>query len=380
MKVTLQLQLLPTADQKATVLATMERFNAAASFAAKVGFDAGVYSQPSIHERAYREIRERFGLSAQMAVRAIGKAVESFARDKTKCPTFQPHGAVTYDERILGFKGLDKVSLGTLTGRMVLPLVYREYQGQRFDRLKGQCDLVYRGGKFYLYSTADVPENPPGDVQDYLGVDLGIVNIATTSDGETIRGAGVESVRRKHNLHRKRLQRRGTKGARKKLKRVAAKESRFRRHQNHGISKEIVTTAKRTSRGIALEDLKGIRQRVTARGGDARNRLSGWSFSQLYSFLACKARIAGVAVVTVDPRNTSRTCAACGHRAKSNRMSRGEFSCKACGDEANADVNAARNIRALGSTKGPSKNGFQVSTGRCHCHPRSHAPRGNAVS
>jgi putative transposase len=72
MKLTLLLQLLPTADQKHALLDTMERFNAASSFAAKVAFEAGVYSQPSIHKRCYREIREQFGLSAQMAVRAIG--------------------------------------------------------------------------------------------------------------------------------------------------------------------------------------------------------------------------------------------------------------------------------------------------------------------
>src|SRR6516165_2961278 len=135
MKLTLQLQLIPTAEQKDVLLATMERFNEAASFAAKVGFEAGVFSQPSIHKLAYAEIRERFGLSAQMAVRAIGKAVEVFKRDKTERPEFQPRGAVTYDERILSFKGLDRVSLWTLSGRMVLPLAYGEYQGERIDRL-----------------------------------------------------------------------------------------------------------------------------------------------------------------------------------------------------------------------------------------------------
>src|SRR6516164_4577939 len=108
MKLTLQMRLLPAPDQKATLLATMERFNQAASFAAKVGFEAGVFSQPSIHARCYREIRERFGLSSQMAVRAIGKAVEVFARDKSQCPAFKPRGAITYDQRILSFEGLDK--------------------------------------------------------------------------------------------------------------------------------------------------------------------------------------------------------------------------------------------------------------------------------
>jgi putative transposase len=93
MKLTIQLQLLPDPDQEAVLLATMERFNEAASFAARLGFEAGVFSQPSIHKLAYKEIRDRFGLSAQMAVRAIGKAVEAFRRDKTKCPVFKPQGA-----------------------------------------------------------------------------------------------------------------------------------------------------------------------------------------------------------------------------------------------------------------------------------------------
>ncbi|MBV8607771.1 MAG: hypothetical protein JO034_09950, partial [Singulisphaera sp.] len=107
MKLTLQVQVLPDAERTETLLATMERFNAAANFAAEVGFEAGVFSQPSIHERCYKEIRERFGLSAQMAVRAIGKAVEAFKRDKAIRPEFRPRGAVTYDQRILSFKGLD---------------------------------------------------------------------------------------------------------------------------------------------------------------------------------------------------------------------------------------------------------------------------------
>src|SRR6185437_2918498 len=76
-----------------------------------------------------------------------------------------------------------------------------------------------------------------------------------------------------------------------------------------------------------------------------RNRLSGWSFGQLYAFVAYKAELAGVTVVTVDPRNTSRTCAECGHCSKSNRKSQSEFVCKMCGHRAHADSNAARNHR-----------------------------------
>lgn len=350
MKLTIQMQVLPDADQKAILLRTMERFNAAASFAAKVGFEAGVFSQPSIHKLAYSEIRERFGLSAQMAVRAIGKAVECFKRDKTKCPVFTPRGAVTYDERILSFKGLDKVSLWTLSGRMLLAMIYGEYQGQRFDRIKGQVDLVYRGGKFYLFATVDLPDKPPIEPKGFLGIDLGIVNLATDSDGTAHAGDDVEKVRRRRHESRRSYQRTGTKSAKRRLKKMARREANFRRNENHRIANELVKLAKDTDRGIGLEDLSGIRDRTTVRAKD-RARHSGWAFAQLQAFIAYKAKLAGVPVVFVDARNTSRTCSVCGHCEKGNRKSQAEFACQHCGFSENADRNAARNIRDRANVK-----------------------------
>lgn len=128
MKLTLQLKLVPSADQHTALLETMRAFNAAASYAAQVGFAAHVFTQQSIHVRCYRELRDRFGLSSQMAVRAIGKAVECFKRDKKTCPVFRPDGAMTYDERLLGWKGPASVSLLTLQGRQMVAMVYGEYQ------------------------------------------------------------------------------------------------------------------------------------------------------------------------------------------------------------------------------------------------------------
>ena len=213
MKLTLQLQLLPTAEQGADLLATMERFNEAASFAAAVGFEAKVYGQVSIHSLCYRDIRERFGLSAQMAVRAIAKAVECFQRDKTICPVFKPHGAICYDQRVLSFKGLTSVSLWAMTGRLLIPFVCGDYQRERQGRIKGQADLVHRGGKFYLLCTIDMPEDAPIDPEGMLGVDLGIVNIATDSEGEAFSGANVQRNRRRRATARKQHQRKGTKRA-----------------------------------------------------------------------------------------------------------------------------------------------------------------------
>jgi len=343
-KLTLQLQLLPDGEQRARLLATMERVNEAATFAARKGFEAGVFSQPSIHKLAYAEIRSRFGLSAQMAVRAIGKAVECFARDKTVCPVFKPHGAITYDERIFSFKGLDRVSLWALPeGRVIVPLVYGEYQKQRFDRIKGQADLVFRKGKFYLYCTVNLPASAPIQPGEFLGVDLGIANIASDSDGNRHSGSEIKSVRHRHRRLRTKLQKKQTRAAKRRLKQLAGSERRFATHVNHCISKQIVAEAKRSGRGIAVEELMGIRERVKA-GRKQRAVLHSWAFSQLRLFLAYKAALAGVTLAAVDPRNTSRTCAACGHCAKENRKTQDQFRCCACNHEAHADINAAVNI------------------------------------
>ena len=352
MKLTLQIQVLPDSNQSKLLLATMRQFNAAASHAARIGFDAGVFSQPSIHGRCYRELREKFGLSSQMAVRAIGKAVECFSCDKNRCPVFKPYGAMTYDERLMSFKGMDRVSLLTLEGRKIIPIIFGEYQRERFDRLKGQCDLVYRNGKFYLFCSIDLPDKSPIEVADFIGVDMGVAKIITTSDGEHVSGEHVETVRQRHFVARRSLgrkmsrnnKRRTRKNARRALNRIGNKESRFRRHLNHCIAKTLVMNAKDTARGIALENLTHIRDRTRFRR-DQRAKMGGWAFAQLRQFVTYKGRLYGVPVVTVDPKNTSRTCNQCGHCEKANRKSQGEFICRACGYTANADLNAARNIR-----------------------------------
>jgi putative transposase len=251
---------------------------------------------------------------------------------------------------------LQRAGLWTLTGRMILPIVYGEYQGERFDRMKGQVDLVYRDGQFFLYATIETPEGSPIEVKGFLGVDLGIVNIATDSDGGNHSGADVEKVRQRHLKNRRRYQKKESKGARKALQRQRRREARFRRHQNHCVSKRLVETAKDTGRGIAMEKLDGIRERTTVRAKD-RARHSGWAFLQLRSFVEYKAQLAGVPVVLVDPRNTSRTCNVCGHCEAGNRTTRDDFVCKHCGHSAPADLNAARNHRdrAWGTSKRPSE-------------------------
>jgi IS605 OrfB family transposase len=347
-------KLAPTPEQAEEIDATLKAFASACDFAAETARRIGSTNKVKVQHAAYREIREQFGLSANLAIRAIARACAVLKVPAKMHSTFDPT-SIDYDARIFAFQEWNwTFGLTLLGGRRKIATVLGDRQRSLLKGKKPTASVLVkrRDGRYFLH--VPLPEGAPDPIQaeDTVGVDLGIAKIATTSDDpEGHCGKPVEKVRKKHNLQRKRLQRKRTKGAKKKLCRLAGKEARFRQHENHVISKKIVEAAKRTGRGIALEDLQGIRDRIRARGGDARNRLSGWSFRQLYSFLSYKAADAGIPIVTVDPRNTSRTCSDCGYCERGNRKSQSVFECKHCGFSADADWNAARNIRALANRK-----------------------------
>jgi putative transposase len=318
-----------------------------------VAFERRLANKIALQQLVYYDVRERFGLSAQLTVRAIAKVVEAYKRDKAIRPSFRPHGAVCYDQRIMRWLGVEAVSLTTLEGRIEVPIRFGAYQAARLDRRQGQADLIYRDGVFYLYATIDTPEPPPGEPDDYLGIDLGIVNLAVDSDGTTYSGTAVDHRRRVDAHRRRNLQRKATKSAKRKLRQLGGKRARYQRNENHRISKAVLRNAKDTGRGIALEDLKGIRDRVTVTRRQ-RARHGNWGFAQLRGFIEYKAKAGGVRVVAVDPRNTSRTCPECGHCDNANRPTRDRFCCQACGLAAPADQIAARNIRARAAVMRPN--------------------------
>ena len=124
------------------------------------------------------------------------------------------------------------------------------------------------------------------------------------------------------------------------------REARHVKNTNHILSKTIVTEAERTGRGLSLEELKGIRNRVRLRKPQ-RVALHSWAFARLGDFIVYKAKRAGVPLVFVDPAYTSQTCAECGHVDKRNRVDQGLFICRGCGVVAHADRNASHNIATL---------------------------------
>lgn len=354
-KLVAAVKLLVDEAQRARLLATMERVNEACSWLAEQAFALQSADKIKLQRLFYYQIRDRFGLSAQHAIRAISKICEVYKRDKSQLPRFGKHGAVPYDQRLYTFKnGLDRVSLLALDGRIVVPCAIGAYHRGRLEGVRGQADLVYRKGKLYLYVTVDVPDGSPIDPEGWLGVDLGIRNLAVDSDGEQHSGEKTLAVRSRIGKLRASLQRAGTRSARRHLRKLRRREQGFHAHENHRISKHIVRKARDTGRGIAVEELTGIRDRVTVRKAQ-RGALHSWSFAQLRAFLAYKALLSGVAFVAVDPRDTSRTCPRpeCRRVDKASRRSQAEFVCTGCGFAAHADWVGAFNIASRGPVIGP---------------------------
>lgn len=346
MKLTAKIKLHPNSDQAAALLTTLETINAACDYISQAAWDNRTFNRNKLHKLVYYDVRARFKLSAQATVRAIAKVVDAYKLDKATQRTFKPHGGAAYDLRLLTYKD-GYVSVWTMDGRVEVPYVAGERQHEQLKRQKGESDLLYIRGEFYLAATCEVEEAEPIEAEGVLGVDLGIKNIATTSDGERYAGNHLNNVRRRRRRQRKKIQAVGTKSARRKLKRLSGKERRHATHTNHVISKQIVETAKGTNRAIALEELKGIRNRIRLRRSQ-RDDLHSWSFHQLGEFIKYKAQRAGVPVVFVDPAYTSQACNVCGSVDKRNRPNQETFLCTQCGHADHADINAALNISVRG--------------------------------
>ena len=345
MKLTAQVKLLATSDQKVLLDRTLRAANAACTFASGVAWQARTFRQFALHRLVYREIRARFHLSAQMAVRVIAKVADAYKAGRKGERSFQPRGCFPYDLHLLSWKmAAPTVSLWTLGGRQVIRFACGKRQLSLLAYQHGETDLVYREGQFYLLATCEVPEATPSAPTDILGVDLGIRNLAVDSDGTRYSGNHILSLRHRHRKLRQRLQAKGTRSAKRRLKLRRRKERRFQTDVNHRIAKAIVASAQDTHRAIALEALQGIRGRVSVRRAQ-RATLHSWAFAQLQAFIRYKAQRAGIPVLFVDPRYTSQTCPRCGHVARANRSSQSAFRCVACSFAGLADHLAAENIR-----------------------------------
>ncbi|MBT2231051.1 RNA-guided endonuclease TnpB family protein [Nonomuraea sp. NEAU-A123] len=316
-----QLRLTPTLAQAEALAAAVLLCNQAATVVSRLAWQHRTFAVVELHRLAYYEVRGQVaGLGAQAAVRAIARVSGAYANrraTKKRAHIFRPHGAIPYDARLMSWnRDARTVSLWTPTGRVAVPYAGRPEDLKAVDVLPvGEADLICRRGVWLLQVSLTMPKPRTREpVGGFVGVDQGVANLAVTCDGAVLPGpalAGpiggnghVRALRERRHRQRRRLQKKGTSAARRVLRRLAGREHRIMTDLNHQISKYVVREAERTGRGIALEDLQGIRGRVRAHRLQRRT-LHNWAFAQQTTFTRYKAARAGVAFILVDTAYTS---------------------------------------------------------------------------
>ena len=348
MKLTLKIKLLPTDEQVNLLLDTLKEANAVCNAISDVAWGKCIFNNFKLHHEVYHAYKATFKLSSQVLVRCIAKVADAYKLDKKVKREFRTLGSIGYDSRIITYKPNNIVSLWAIGGRIKIPFVC--HNPDYLPYIKGEADLVYKKGKFYLFQTVDVPEEYIEDVEEFIGVDFGLITLAYTSDGINHSAEWLNTYREHRQKVRSSIQSKGTRSSRKLLKRLSGKERTTANLVNHTISKSIVKSAKEQGKGISIEDLTNIRFTSKRRNKKFRTKLGKWNFSDLRAKLEYKALLNGVKLVVVNPAYSSQTCHSCKHIGKrTNKV----FKCTNTNcnvGSIDSDYNASKVISLLGRT------------------------------
>ena len=368
-----QVKLLPEPSEANALADTLALCNLQANRVSALARERDIHRNYDLRKVTYADALDA-GLGSQVAQLVIKKVADSYAtlkanlkagnygkpgsKRRTKVETnpivFRRDAAQAFDDRCLSWShDQQTVSIWTTRGRLKNVRFVGSPDDLKLlrEHRKGESDLFYRDGNWFLIACVRIEPEPAQRVPDRGGW-VGTWGLSPSCTLPMARTGPVARSRRAGRRTRRfarPVEQKGTKSAKRRLKARRRKEARFVRDVNHQISKHIVETAKRTGTGIALENLTGIRARVRHRK-PRRSTLNSWSFRQLGDFIAYKAEQAGVPLMWVNPAYTSQTCSECGHRDKRNRTNQETFTCRRCGIILNADYNAAINIAALGQT------------------------------
>ena len=306
-------------------------------------FDNKTYNKSEAHQELYQSFRAEYPDMPSAMLQSIrDTALESVKALKFKFRPFKkPTSHVRYDKRTISLKG-DRLSIGWSSDRIKqiikLPKFFTErYDAWRFQAATIGYDNRRKCFKANLIFNTDTPEKTGNRS---VGVDRGLYNIVSLSDGFRYASNQIRKVKREVLFLKKQLQTKGTRSAKHKLKSLSGYEKRFSLDTNHKIAKQLVSMPYDI---FVLEDLKGIRKQKS-KGKVLNKWLSNWSFWQLEQLLSYKAETIGKQIVKVDARYTSQKCSNCGEIEKKNRNG-SHYVCDRCGYREHSDVNAAKNIR-----------------------------------
>ena len=324
-------------------------------------------SKRFLHEVQYERIKEECpslptGL-IQCARDVAVEAVKNWNVKKTKLKQRKPEKAermkrpsmkekctMRYDVRTVTLRG-SQLTFSTCGRRIRTIISIPEFFTERYSpsdgwKLKGANIGMDRKGRVFVNLIYECPdpeiENNDGKI---VGLDRGVYNIVTTSEGVHYGAKDARRVKRKYSHVRSELQKKGTRSAKRRLKAISSCEKRFVQDQNHCISKELANTDEDVSVYV-LEDMSSMNMlRLKGKSNKTmRKWLSNWSYSDLESKLAYKCQKNGIRVEFVDARYTSQKCSVCKTIDKASRKGN-RYTCRHCGNNMHVDTNAAINIR-----------------------------------
>lgn len=336
----------------------------------------------------YNDLRELFGLKSQMAQSCIrtvvaryktvqtqlrkqrvwdgykkdnhGKDVKNYInKDLTflwKPIVFNRPQLDLVRNRDYSYTKDDKISLNTIHGRVIVKPIYDGFK-QYFDGswTLGTAKILKSGKHWFMHIAVtktidDITVKP----KNVVGIDRGLRQIMTTYDqkGNTVfySGKQISHKRRNYSRLRKELQSKNTKSAKRRLKQIGERESRWMNDVNHCLSKTLVKQYGEHTLFV-LEDLTNVTfDTVHNRKKENRYEHHSWSFYDLEQKLVYKALSNNSQVITVSAHYTSQRCPKCGYIDKDNRdKTKHEFCCKQCSHTSNDDRTAAMNIQFLGT-------------------------------
>ncbi len=238
------------------------------------------------------------------------------------------------------------VSITTQDGRIKFPLGIGEQRLKYFNDencINKSAEIVQVDGEFFINIVFEVPVKEIEKTNEFLGVDLGLTNIATSTTAGNRKTEFFSGLPYKKRLMNLREQYRRAK-SRKSKKRIGRKISRLNNDIAHKVSKKIVKNAiENRVNAIVFEELKKLTPKKKKMNRKTNFRLSMWMRKRIQEYTAYKAGLNGVPVVTVDPMYTSQRCPRCNHTERKNR--RGIlFSCQHCNYANNADRIGSINI------------------------------------
>ncbi len=261
------MKLVVSPEQSEALLETLKAANAVCNELSEWAWQNKVFGKYAIQTARYHQVRAESGLTAQVVIRCIAKVANSYKtafalhkehikrveranknRAAKNLPPkelpmmefckFNLQGSIAYDDRILNwYVAKQQVSICTVQGRLKLPFVCGDFQKRLLATQQGESDLVHRNGGWFLLAVCEVEDAPLKEVDGFLGVDLGVVQLASDSEGNSYTGAECMALRRRVKKHRASLQKKGTKKAVRRLQKQSRRQSRYSAWLNHNISK-----------------------------------------------------------------------------------------------------------------------------------------------